>query len=563
MHIFICASYCSFSQGVGIGTGAPDISAVLDITASGKGLLIPRMSTAATLAINTPAKGLLLYDSSTNNLLMNTGTAANPAWQALATNVNVWNIAGNSNTSPFIQFIGTTDNQPLHFRINNVQAGELHPVTGNIFWGVRAGQLNTTGFSNIAIGTDALRLNNRSNLVAIGDSALFHNGFGSAFLTNSVSNTAIGSKALFTNALGSENTAVGYQSLQTNSDGGSNTATGSQSLFSNTIGSSNVANGAQALQFNTTGSDNTAVGSASLQSNSTGSSNTATGAVSMQLTTTGFNNTANGTSALRFNTSGFNNTAIGLNALFSNTTGSSNTAVGNSALLRNSTSQFNTAVGFNAADNFDMGFNNTIIGANADVNQNSLFNCVALGQAATCTANSQVRFGNSSTTSIGGIVGYSNLSDGRYKKNIQGDVKGIDFIMKLKPVTYQLDVSALSKKLNESRGKAPDEVSKTGIAVQEKTIFSGFVAQDVEQAAKATGYNFSGVDKPKNENDLYGLRYAEFVVPLVKAVQEQQQTINELKRQNTDLLKRILALEKKIKAACYQPSYKTNLKILL
>ena len=28
------------------------------------------------------------------------------------------------------------------------------------------------------------------------------------------------------------------------------------------------------------------------------------------------------------------------------------------------------------------------------------------------------------------------------------------------------------------------------------------------------------MDAPKNENDFYGLRYAEFVVPLVKAVQE-------------------------------------------
>ncbi len=39
-------------------------------------------------------------------------------------------------------------------------------------------------------------------------------------------------------------------------------------------------------------------------------------------------------------------------------------------------------------------------------------------------------------------------------------------------------------------------------------------------SAKNIGFNFSGVDAPKNENDLYGLRYAEFVVPLVKAVQE-------------------------------------------
>jgi len=36
---------------------------------------------------------------------------------------------------------------------------------------------------------------------------------------------------------------------------------------------------------------------------------------------------------------------------------------------------------------------------------------------------------------------------------------------------------------------------------------------------------------------MYGLRYAEFVVPLVKAVQEQQQMIEELKKQNEELRK--------------------------
>jgi trimeric autotransporter adhesin len=67
-------------------------------------------------------------------------------------------------------------------------------------------------------------------------------------------------------------------------------------------------------------------------------------------------------------------------------------------------------------------------------------------------------------------------------------------------------------------------------------------------------FNFSGVDAPKNENDVYSLRYSEFVVPLVKAVQEQQQQIDTLKKENdlskqiiSDLQKRIADLEKRIK----------------
>ena len=49
------------------------------------------------------------------------------------------------------------------------------------------------------------------------------------------------------------------------------------------------------------------------------------------------------------------------------------------------------------------------------------------------------------------------------------------------------------------------------------------------------GYEFSGVDKPKNELAPYSLRYADFVVPLVKAVQEQQAMIDSLQTENAQL----------------------------
>ena len=65
---------------------------------------------------------------------------------------------------------------------------------------------------------------------------------------------------------------------------------------------------------------------------------------------------------------------------------------------------------------------------------------------------------------------------------------------------------------------------------------TGFIAQEVEQAAQQINFDFGGIDKPKNNNDYYGLRYAEFVVPLVKGMQEQQKMIDEQKKQ-LELLK--------------------------
>ena len=211
----------SFSQGVGIGTTTPDASAALDITHTTKGLLIPRMSTTAINNITTPARGLLIYDSLTNQLMANIGTPATPNWQPVAgSSSGGWSLTGNSGINPANQFVGTTDNQPLRFRINNIRAGELHPVTKNISWGLRANQLNTTGFSNIAIGADALKLNTAgSNLMAIGDSALFNNintGEASIDPTSGIGNTAVGSKSLFSNTSGNRNTAFGSGTLFSN-----------------------------------------------------------------------------------------------------------------------------------------------------------------------------------------------------------------------------------------------------------------------------------------------------------------------------------------------------------
>ena len=65
---------------------------------------------------------------------------------------------------------------------------------------------------------------------------------------------------------------------------------------------------------------------------------------------------------------------------------------------------------------------------------------------------------------------------------------------------------------------------------------SGFIAQEVEALVKKTGYVFNGIDAPENENDPYGIRYSEFVVPLVKAVQELSAEVRDQRQQIQSLL---------------------------
>lgn len=497
VQLFISIS--SIGQSVGIGTNAPDTSAILDLTHISKGLLIPRLSTAAVNAITFPARGLLVYDSTANVLMVNTGTPVLPQWTAVSS--NAWNLTGNNNTNAADHFLGTTDNQPLRFRVNNFPAGELSAATRNVSFGLFAAFHNTI-----------------PNIVAIGDSALFNNGSFQLAPTDGFHNTAVGSKSLFANNTGSGNTGIGYNSLRNNTDGSFNVGSGSFALLFNTTGRFNTAVGFQALRNNTTANLNTAIGYQSLFSNSTGFANTATGTQALFHNTTGIDNTAIGYAALNENINADSNTAVGRSALIFNTTGDANTATGAGALFNNVTGSYNTAVGANAGSTFNLGSGNTLVGAGADATAGGITNSVAIGAGATVTASNQVRLGNFSTTSIGGQVGFSSLSDGRFKMNIQESASSIDFIMKLRPVTYQFDLPGLS----------PDA---------KKMVHSGFVAQEVEKAAAASGYAFSGIDKPKNDSDPYGLRYSDFVVPLVKAMQEQQQMIRQLQQEIAELKK--------------------------
>jgi predicted RNase H-like nuclease (RuvC/YqgF family) len=85
-----------------------------------------------------------------------------------------------------------------------------------------------------------------------------------------------------------------------------------------------------------------------------------------------------------------------------------------------------------------------------------------------------------------------------------------------------------------------------------QVIHTGFIAQEVEKAAKETGFAFDGVNVPENEDQNYSVAYSQFVVPLVKAVQEQQRQIEDLKAENKELEaknavfeERLIALESK------------------
>lgn len=118
--------------------GAPDASATLEVTGgagNNKGLLLPRLTTTQRNAITMPAKGLMIFNTTTDEVQTNIGTQLLPLWST--TPVAGWNTTGNAGTNPATNFLGTTDNQPLAIRTNNAEVVRV-TAGGNVGIGIAA-----------------------------------------------------------------------------------------------------------------------------------------------------------------------------------------------------------------------------------------------------------------------------------------------------------------------------------------------------------------------------------------------------------------------------------------
>jgi hypothetical protein len=436
------------------------------------------------------------------------GTPGPTGAAGAAGSADAWSRIGNTGTVDGTNFIGTTDNIPFTIRVNNQKAGRIDVSTaGNTFYGYQSGNSN---------------LGNNFN-TGIGHNALFSN-------TTGYSNTASGAYALQSNTGGYINTASGIYALYSNSTGFGNTASGYQALSLNTTGSGNTASGVNALRSNTTGNDNTASGAGALSYNTTGNYNSASGTSALNYNTTGNYNSASGFAALYANTTGSVNTAIGKYSLFSNTTGYYNSASGSEALYSNTTGYENSANGYQALNVNTTGFRNTCLGASANVSIGTFTNATALGYGAIVNASNKVRIGNATVTSIQGQVAYTFPSDQRFKFNVQQNVPGLDFITRLNPVTYNFDTKKFTEFISPNNKSTTDYSESTNIR------HTGFLAQDVEKICRQLGFDFDGLDIPKDAaTQNYGVAYSQFVMPLVQAVKELDAKNKELDAKNIAL----------------------------
>jgi len=236
------------AQSVGIGTSTPHPSARLHISDNARGLLIPNVALDSTDDVTTvsgPATSLLVYNTATAG----PGTkAVSPGfyywdgsqWVRLLGGGEAWLLTGNAGTNPAVNFLGTTDNQPLVIRVNNQETFRFNPPGSSApAWSIQRGGGDPRGLH--AVDLQSARA--QATQVASGDYSVIgggrNNTASSTYATvgGGVNNTASGNRA--TVGGGRSNTASGDDA--TVGGGFLNTASGDLATVGG--GRSNTASG--------------------------------------------------------------------------------------------------------------------------------------------------------------------------------------------------------------------------------------------------------------------------------------------------------------------------------
>jgi hypothetical protein len=144
------------AQGnVGIGTTTPDASALLDLTSTTQGFLAPRTTNTQMLGITSPATGLMVFNTTAGSYYYYTGST----WAPFMSASSGWLTSGNSGTNVSNDYLGTSDNQALAIRTNNVERLRILS-SGEIGIGV------TTPLHKLQLQNGNLALTNNTNTAA-------------------------------------------------------------------------------------------------------------------------------------------------------------------------------------------------------------------------------------------------------------------------------------------------------------------------------------------------------------------------------------------------------------
>jgi hypothetical protein len=306
--------------------------------ASGDGFSVPRLTTTGRLAISftTQDRGMMVYDTTLNNLFIWTGSA----WES---------VPASGDAGP---------NGAIQYNDGGVVVGDA-----NLTWDKTtqkqtiSGTLEIwdgpgSGADNVGVGRIALTsLSTGASNVAIGAASGYN-------LTTASNNAFVGNSSGLGVTTGSFNVGVGINTMATSGPvfhtGNNNIAIGNSALFSGQIIS---------------GADNVGIGRDSFRTLSSGASNVGIGLNSLNLITTGSNNVCVGPGSGFRITTAVNSIALGgntMSGLSAAVTGTGNIGIGDAALYTDGASGLsgggNVAIGLSAGRNTNTGNSNVYIG---------------------------------------------------------------------------------------------------------------------------------------------------------------------------------------------------------
>jgi hypothetical protein len=162
--IFSIISCCWYSNAqTGIGTTTPNTSAKLEIAATDKGILIPRMTKTQreSITLTTAANGLLVYQTDdVVGFYVNGSTTTTPSWTRLNSDWirsgnNISYTAGNISTTG--TFTGNSDTSSISgFSANITSVSANYPLTaadnGKVIQSTSASALTITIPSGLPVG---------------------------------------------------------------------------------------------------------------------------------------------------------------------------------------------------------------------------------------------------------------------------------------------------------------------------------------------------------------------------------------------------------------------------
>ncbi|RTQ48478.1 hypothetical protein EJV47_16025 [Hymenobacter gummosus] len=157
----LLAAAGAMGQSVGVGNNSPATTAILDVSSTTKGMLVPRMTSAQRTAIGSPAQGLLVYqtDGAQAGFYYNASATSTANWLWLPDKTSAGDNLGSHTATTALKLAGNTLSNNGTGGISVTDAGNV-TVTGN---NTVTGNESVSGSLAIgtasAAGTAALEIN--------------------------------------------------------------------------------------------------------------------------------------------------------------------------------------------------------------------------------------------------------------------------------------------------------------------------------------------------------------------------------------------------------------------